>query len=230
MPLRVSKALILCSGLLCTRSVSALSLSDNVPDWIILARKLASDEDELDEEEVWNVRMSASCSSVALVVCVDSWVGFIRGMVLPDAVFGVGNGGRALCHCGVGWNTKWDFELRDTFVGNWTFGFESSACDRVGAVTFDAGVGVEIDSGFEAGFFFSFFFGLFSVRFVCKFSGFPLTTFRSFLLGFFSTGAAASVVCLCFFVLGVVSDRPSFRLRSRRNLETSFVRVGYIMN
>jgi len=32
MPLRVSNALILCSGLLCTRSVSALSLSDSVPD------------------------------------------------------------------------------------------------------------------------------------------------------------------------------------------------------
>ena len=188
-------------------------------------RKLASDEDELEEEEVWNVRMSASCSSAALVACVDSWVGFIRGMVLPDAAVGEGNGGRALCHCAVGWNTKWDFELRDTFVGNGTFGFESSACDRVGAVAFDAGV--QIDSGFEAALFFSFFLELLSVRFVCTFSGFPLTAFCSFLLGFFSTGAAASVVCLCFFVLDVVSDRPSFRLRSRRNLETSFVRVGY---
>lgn len=72
MLLRVSNGLILCSGLLCTRSVSALSLSDRVPDWIILVRKLASDEDELEEEEDWNVRMSVSCSSAALVVCADS--------------------------------------------------------------------------------------------------------------------------------------------------------------
>lgn len=141
--------------------------------------------------------------------------------MLPDAAIGVDKGGRALYHCAVGWNTKWDFELRDTFVGNWTFGFESSVCGTADAVAFEAG-----GSGFEAAFFFSFFLDLFSVRLVCALSGFPLTAFRSFLLDFFSTGAAASVVCLCFFVLGLVSGRASFRLRSRRNFETSFVRAG----
>ena len=147
---------------------------------MILARKLASDEDELDEEEVWNVRMSASCNSAALVVCADSWVGFIRGMVLPDAPVGVVKDGRALYHCAIGWNTKWDFELKDTFVGNWTVGFASSAGDRAGAIAFEAG-----GSGFEAAFFFSLFLDLLSVRFVCAVSGFSLTAFRSFLLNFF---------------------------------------------
>jgi len=165
------------------------------------------------------VRMSASCSSAALVVCVDSWVGFIRGRVLPDAPVGVGRGGRALYHCAVGWNTKWDLELKDNFVGSWTFGFESSACNRAGTAAFEA-----VGSGFEPAFFFSFFLDLLSASFVCAVSGFSLTAFRSFLLGFFWTGTVASVVFLCFFVLGVVSD---FRLRPRRNFETSFVRVGY---
>jgi hypothetical protein len=165
------------------------------------------------------MRTSASCSSAALVVCVDSWVGFVKGMVLPDDPVGVDKGGRALYHCAVGWNAKWDFELKVTFVGNWTFGFASSSCNRAGAVAFEAE-----SSGFDAAFFFSFFLDLLSARFVCAVSGFSLTAFRSFLLGFFWTGAVASVVFLCFFILGVVSD---VRLRSRRNFETSFARVGY---
>lgn len=62
-PFNVSKAFVLCRGLLWTNKVSALSLSDSVPDWIILDRKLASDEDEFEDDEVWKVWTSVSCNS-----------------------------------------------------------------------------------------------------------------------------------------------------------------------
>ena len=51
---------MLCNGLLCTNKVKALSRSDKVPDWIIFERKLASDEDEFEEEDAWKVRISLS--------------------------------------------------------------------------------------------------------------------------------------------------------------------------
>jgi hypothetical protein len=51
-PLSVSRAFVLCRGLLCTNSVRALSLSESVPDFNILWRKDASDEDEFEDDDV----------------------------------------------------------------------------------------------------------------------------------------------------------------------------------
>jgi hypothetical protein len=183
-----------------------------------LARKLASDEDELEDEEVWNVRMLASCSSAALAVSVDSWVGVIDCKVLPDAA--VAEGARALYHCEVGWNMKWDFGLKDTFASSWTLGFKSSACNGVRGAVFEDGV--EAGSGFA--FFFSFLLDLLRVRLFCVWAGFPMA---SPLFGLFLTGAAFSLHFPAFFVLDVAPGWPSFRLMSRRNLATSFDRVGY---
>ena len=42
---------MLCNGLLWTSRVKALSRSDKVPDWIIFERKLASDEEEFEEDD-----------------------------------------------------------------------------------------------------------------------------------------------------------------------------------
>ena len=53
--LSVSNAFTLCKGLLCTSKVKALSLSDKVPDPMILNRKAASDEDGVGAEEDWKV-------------------------------------------------------------------------------------------------------------------------------------------------------------------------------
>ena len=60
--------------------MSALSLSESVPDWMILKRKLASDDVEFDEEEDWKVEMSAVCSSVAFNVKEASCEGDIVGV------------------------------------------------------------------------------------------------------------------------------------------------------
>jgi len=103
-----------------------LSLSDRVPDCIILERKLASDEDEFAVQDVWKVLISLSCSSVALVDNDDSW---------PDDIVSVPDGkapraGSAACHCDVGWKTKRDFGLRETWVGCFTFDSEADVfCD-----------------------------------------------------------------------------------------------------
>ena len=51
---------MLCNGLLWTNRVKALSRSDRVPDWMIFERKLASDEEELEEDDVWKVLISFS--------------------------------------------------------------------------------------------------------------------------------------------------------------------------
>ena len=51
---------MLCNGLLWTNRVKALSRSDKVPDWIIFERKFASDEDEFEEDDAWNVVISLS--------------------------------------------------------------------------------------------------------------------------------------------------------------------------
>jgi len=88
-----------------------------------LERKLASDEDEFAVEDVWKVLMSLSCSSVALVDNDDSWPGDIVGV--PDGK--APRAGSAACHCDVGWKTKRDFGLRETWVGNFTFDSEASA-------------------------------------------------------------------------------------------------------
>lgn len=58
--LRVSKAFMLCNGLLWTNRVKALSRSDKVPDWMIFERKLASDEEEFEEDDAWKVLISLS--------------------------------------------------------------------------------------------------------------------------------------------------------------------------
>ena len=108
----VSSAFVLCSGLLCTSSVRALSRSESVPDWIILARKLDS-EDE-DEEEFWNVRMSFWWRIEAFSVSEESWeaVGAEEG----------GRGGIAVCQRAVGVNMKGDLGLK---VGSLTVSAEA---------------------------------------------------------------------------------------------------------
>jgi len=191
-----------------------------------LARKLASDDDELDDDGVWNVRMSASCSSAALVVNVDSWMGFICGKALLDAAFAVGKGERGeLYHCEVGWNTKRDFGLNDTVVGSWTLGVESSTCNEAGEAVFEDGV--EAGPGFELELS---WLDLLRVTLAWACPGFPwATSFPFFLLDLILTGTAVdSLVCETFFVLSAPSGWSSFRpLRSRRNLATSLDREGY---
>src|ERR1700689_3748457 len=53
-PLSVSKALRLCTGLLCTRSVSALSLSESVPPCKIFWRNEKSDVVLVAVDEDWD--------------------------------------------------------------------------------------------------------------------------------------------------------------------------------
>jgi hypothetical protein len=71
MPFKFFKALVLCSGLHWTSNVSALSRSESVPDCNILWRKEASEEEELDDEDALNVRISDACNDEALVVSVE---------------------------------------------------------------------------------------------------------------------------------------------------------------
>ena len=120
---------------------------------------------------------------------------------------------------------KWDFGLKDTFVGSWTLESESCVGNEVGATVFEDGV--EASSGFGPGFFFSVLLDLLRERLTCE--CFPLTASFS-LFDLFLTGAAFSLVFEVFFVLDVASGWPSFRLRSRRNFATSFDRVGYTTN
>ena len=100
--------------------MSALSLSESVPDCIILKRKLASDDAELDEEEVWKARMSVACSSVAFEVNEES----SEGDIVTDGARDV-SGGITVYHCEVGWKTKCDLGLSDNFAGSWTMGMSS---------------------------------------------------------------------------------------------------------
>ena len=83
--------------------------------------KLASDEDEFAVEDVWKVLISFWCSSVALVDNDDSWPGEIVGV--PDGKDP--RAGSAACYCDVGWKTKRDFGLRETWVGSFTFDSEA---------------------------------------------------------------------------------------------------------
>lgn len=130
MPFRVSKAFVLCIGLLWTNKVSALSLSESVPDWIIFERKLASDEDELKDEEVWKVWVSVSCSVEAFVVREARSVGDNAGGVDDDDGE---SGGIDECHSALGWQMKRDFGLSDTLVGSWTFGGSIEGSGSAGA-------------------------------------------------------------------------------------------------
>jgi hypothetical protein len=47
----MSRAFVLCKGLAWTRSVKALSLSERVPEWITLLKKVVSEEDEEEDGE-----------------------------------------------------------------------------------------------------------------------------------------------------------------------------------
>jgi len=110
----VSSAFVLCSGLLCTSSVRALSRSESVPDWIIFARKLDSEDEE--DEELWKVRMSFWWRSEAFSVSEESWEAVGMG-------WGVEEGGRgwiAVCQRAIGVNVKGDLGLNVSFVGSWT--------------------------------------------------------------------------------------------------------------
>jgi hypothetical protein len=101
--------------------VSALSLSESVPDCMILKRKLASDDAELDEEEDWKVRESVVCSSVAFDISEASSEG---DMVDVDGAWGV-SGSTAVYHCEIGWKTKCNLGLNDTFIGSCNLGASS---------------------------------------------------------------------------------------------------------
>ena len=86
--------------------------------------ELASDKDEFAVKDVWKVLISVLCSSVALVDNDDRWPGDIVGA--PDGK--APRAGSAACHCNVGWKTKHDFRLRETWVGSFTFDVFCGPC------------------------------------------------------------------------------------------------------
>lgn len=107
-------------------SVKALSLSESVPDWMILAKKLDS-EDE-DEDVAWNVWMSFSWREAALSERDARWAGIEAG----GGEAGAGSGERAECQCEVGGKTNDVFEpLKVILVGN--VGFVISIVGLVGS-------------------------------------------------------------------------------------------------
>ena len=89
---------MLCSGLLCTSSVRALSRSESVPDWIIFARNVDSED---EDEEHWKVRMSFWRRIEALLVSEESW----EAVGMDWGVEG-GRGVIAVCQRAVGVNVK----------------------------------------------------------------------------------------------------------------------------
>lgn len=104
---------MLCIGPLWTSNVRALSLSDRVPEWMILERKLASDV--WVEEETWNASISRSCSDAARAV---NWLSSA-----PEAREDEGIGASSqVYHCGNGCKVKVVLELSDIFFGISTLG------------------------------------------------------------------------------------------------------------
>jgi hypothetical protein len=141
----VSSAFVLCSGLLCTSSVKALIRPESVPDWIIFARKLDSED---EEEEVWKVRMSFWWRNEAFSVSEESWeaVGMSWGVEEGR------RGGIAVCQRAVGVNVKDDLGLKVTLVGSWTVSTEADleGASGAGAMFFLLGGGPECRLAFVA--------------------------------------------------------------------------------
>ena len=109
--------MVLWKGLLCTNSLNALSLSDRVPDWIIFDKELASDAEEFDEEDIWKVRMSASCRDSALDVKYVRWAGVMVEVVGKEL-----SAGTEEYHCGLGVKTEGDLCIKVSLVGKVGFG------------------------------------------------------------------------------------------------------------
>lgn len=131
---KVSRAFVLCRGLLWTSRVKALSLSESVPDWIILDRKFASDADELDDEDVWKVWISVACRLEARVMSEASCVALTAGKDAEAAP----NGGADRYQCEAGEIMNLDLGSRVTFEGSWTLGSSTAAGTSAGASNLDA--------------------------------------------------------------------------------------------
>ena len=134
---------MLCSGLLCTSSVNALSRSESVPDWIIFVRKLDS-EDEEDEED-WKVRMSFWWRTEAFSV---SWEAVGMGWGVEEG----GRDGMAVYQRAVGVNVKGDLGLKGTFVGSWTMSALEGRSGAGGAMFFLLECGLAFVASFIFGF------------------------------------------------------------------------------
>lgn len=73
---------------------------------MIFERKLASDEEELEEDDAWKVLISLSWSAVAFETNAESWA-----VVIVGQEEGAERGGIAVYHCDMGWKMKLDLEL-----------------------------------------------------------------------------------------------------------------------
>lgn len=144
-PLSVSSAFVLCTGLAWTKRVSALSLSESVPLDNMVFKKCVSDALlPVKADEAWYAVVSASNSVVARFITDD----ICAEERVTGAFCGGGRGGAALYHCALGSNTNllWFlFSVKPVGFGG-CIGISSAGTPA-----------------FEAGLLFSFFFAAFSL-------------------------------------------------------------------